>query len=326
MKRADPRLLRAALGLVALAGAAWGYHAFYASPRNSIQGDIDAARASIAAMERALESERDVARRERELGAATLGRREDIATNRFRIALARLFESQGLGEIVVETSAPRAARNPVADAKGVPSTLRRDLRADPGFSVLRGKVAGSGSYEQVMKTLAAAQSQDWAHRVEGFTIKPSNKERTTFRLSIDAATILAPAWAKDEGTEPVLAPVSPDAESAWRTLAARNPFVKPAPAAAAVARGDTTRPPGPRAPTLPPYEDWKVTGVTTGRSGLSVMLVNSRTGERLTLARGAAVLDATLVDAAGERAIFEIKGTRFEVSNGDTLAARRPQG
>jgi hypothetical protein len=51
-----------------------------------------------------------------------------------------------------------------------------------------------------------------------------------------------------------------------------------------------------------------------------------RSGERRTVQRGGTVLDAVLIDAAGERALFEIAGKRFEVFNGQTLSSRKPVG
>jgi hypothetical protein len=77
-------------------------------------------------------------------------------------------------------------------------------------------------------------------------------------------------------------------------------------------------------PPRSPYADWRITGVVESRLGTEVWLVNDRSKERLALAVGAQVADARLVSGAGERAVFEIAGQRFEVSNGQTLEERRP--
>jgi len=323
----DPRIVRIAAGVGLLAGCVWAYWSLYATPRDALLGDAQALRNSIASIERDLEGESEVRKRQKALGERTLGARQDLVTNRFRIALARLAERAGLGEVIVETGDPKDARNPVVDAKGIASGLKRDLRAAPGFGFMRGRVQGSGTYEQAMAGVAWAQSQPWIHRVEGITIKPLDRDRKRFQVSLDVGTIYAPAWSKDEGTDPSLVEMTPETQAAYRVMASRNPFVRPAPTQASPVRvASPGNPDTPPPPTMPPYEDWKLTGVVVGRGGLEAMLHNTRSGERLTVTKGAQVLDAVLVDGSGDQAVFEIRGARFEVRNGETLAARRPLG
>lgn len=328
MNLKDPRLLRVLAGVGLLAGCVWAYQSMYATPRDALLADAQSLRSSIASIERDLEGEAEVRKRQKALGERTLGARQDLVTNRFRIALARLAERAGLSEVVVETGDPKDTRNPVVDAKGIASALKRDLRASPGFGVMRGRVQGNGTYEQAVAAVAWAQSQPWIHRVEGLTIKPLDRERKRFQVTLDVGTIHAPAWAKDEGTDPALAELIPETDAAYRVMASRNPFVKPAPAGPAPVRVANPGKPGPAnvAPVMPAYEDWKLTGVVVGRGGLEAMLHNTRSGERLTVTKGAQVLDAVLVDGGGDQAVFEIRGARFEIKNGETLASRRPLG
>lgn len=323
MKLSDPRLKWWAGGVGLLGAGAYAFVSMYATPKQDIETDLAGVEASIRSLEKSLDAETDTRRRIRELGATTLGRREDVVTHRFRTALTRLGERQGLTGVVVETSDAKAERNPVTDARGVSTSLKRELRAESGFVILRGRLVGTGTYEQALGVIAAAQSQPWAHRVEGFGIEPLGKERQSFKVSVDVATLVAPGWTRDEGTEPQLAELTPAAEAAWKTLSLRNPFVKPAATAGAVTRGPEHRP---AQQTLPAYEDWKLAGVMSGRSGESAIVVNAKTGERVTLLKGGAVLDAVFVEGSGEKAVFEIAGKRFEVKNGETLASRRPLG
>src|SRR5262249_52805402 len=113
--------------------------------------------------------------------------------------------------------------------------------------------------------------------------------------------------------------VEPSAELA--AIVQKNMFKEPAAAVAQAA------PPAPAngAPPPPPYADWKLTGVIESRLGVEAFLLNTKSGQRLTLAAGAAVIDAKFVTGAGEKAVFEIGGQEYEVSNGQTLEQRRPK-
>jgi hypothetical protein len=118
------------------------------------------------------------------------------------------------------------------------------------------------------------------------------------------------------------------AESVWRSIAARNPFKEPVPAApvdpgptAVAQNAGTPQPPPP--PPPPPYADWKLTSVVTGSRGTEAWLVNVKTNERQVLIAGAKLIDAVFKEGTGERAVFEIAGQKFEVFNGQTFASRR---
>jgi len=109
-------------------------------------------------------------------------------------------------------------------------------------------------------------------------------------------------------------------------LSARNVFRKPpaeVTAAAVVARASEA--PGPRV-AFAAYEDWKLTGVARGREGPEAMFVNTKTNARVSVLKGGQLLDATLIDAADQRVLLDINGTRYEISSGQTLASRKPAG
>ncbi len=54
-------------------------------------------------------------------------------------------------------------------------------------------------------------------------------------------------------------------------------------------------------------------------------MVNTKSGQKVSLPPGAVVADARFVSGKGESAVFEIGGQQYEVFNGQTLEQRRPR-
>ncbi|MCE7973011.1 MAG: hypothetical protein DYG92_01610 [Leptolyngbya sp. PLA1] len=327
----------ARIALVALVagGAWWAFQKVYLGPRRLIEADIRTAQDAITRLKTQLSEERELTRRRAAVGAGLLGSELDIVSARFRDGLTRVGSTAGLDKVIVEHGQPVEVMSPVLDAKGVSVELKRALRRQPDFQVLRGSIRGTGTLEQAVAAIGMLQDQPWVHRIDAFSLRPIGKERDRFDLRVDVATIYAPALASkaDQGA-PQLTPASAEHESTWRAIASRNLFRAPTGGpgeagpsvviAAAPAEGQATPAPAPRA--FAPYEDWRLAGVASGRGGLSALFVNLRTGDRLTVLRGGQVLDAVLVDGAGELAVVEIAGEKFDVSVGSTLAARKPKG
>jgi hypothetical protein len=188
-------------------------------------------------------------------------------------------------------------------------------------------VTGVGTLPQVLRTMAMVKAQPWTHRVESFSIRPEGKERERFSMKLNVATIFLPPDLAPKGElkdVPVTA-LAEGAEKAWSRFVGKNVFREPpaapqAPAPPAVAAA----PPAPAAPARPAFEDWKLTGVVQSRLGIEAFLVNVKTNQRLSLPTGATVSEAKFVAGEGERAVFEIGGETFEISNGQTLEQRRP--
>lgn len=324
----------AAVAMVA-AGAWWAFQKVYLGPRRLIEADIRVAQDAVARLKSQLSDERDLARRRAASGAGLLGSELDVVSARFRDGLTRVGSTAGLDKVIVEHGKPVEVMSPVLDAKGVSVDLKRALRRQPDFQVLRGSIRGTGTLEQAVAAIGMLQDQPWVHRIDAFSLRPIGKERDQFDLRVDVATIYAPTLAqKSEQGAPQLTPASTEHESTWRTIASRNLFRAPGGApgesptpviiAAAPEGGREASGPTPRA--FAPYEDWRLTGVASGRGGLSALFVNLRTGDRLTVLKGGQVLDAVLIDGSGEQAVVEIAGERFDVSVGSTLAARKPKG
>jgi hypothetical protein len=325
-------LVRWGLVLAVLGGAWYGYRVAYSSKRDALLSEIAASRSSIASLEKQLKGQFDVVDRSKAATATTLGVRLDEVSARFRDGLSRLAESNGLTGVVVDHGDPQDVKSPLLTAKSVPTSLKSALRAGGDFEVLRGTLRGSGTVEQALATLAAVQSQPWIHRVDGFSIRPASGAGAANRceIRIEAATLLAPRLRSDKSAELTLAQVDEATLAMVREIAARRSIAKAlvktpeAPPTVTVAAPSPANAPAPQ--PFAPYEDWRLTGIFSGRSGPEAFFVNSKSGQRLTVQKGGTLLDAVLIDASGERALIDIAGKRFEVLNGQPLSARKPVG
>lgn len=316
-------------GLVAVVAAAgyWGYRTQYAGPRERLLEELAKVNGEVARLDNAMRDQFEVRKRLKALGATTLGQKRDEVEHWFRTSLSTICESNGLAGVVVDTGAPQGVRNPAWRSKSLATGIKRQLAARPDFQQILGQVKGVGTLEQVMRTAAAVQAQPWVHRFEGFSITPVGKERERFTLKLEVATLMVPDLASAPAGPPPIVPAEPGADRLWGQVVAKNVFREPAGGVAAAPVTIAAAPPAGAAPaplTSPPaYGDWLLTGVVSGRSGTEAFLRNSKTSEKLTVAIGAAVLDAKFLEGDVDRAVFEIGGKRFEIRNGETLAARR---
>jgi hypothetical protein len=323
------RLAWLAGGAAAIAALVVSWHFVYTSPRNAILDQIDAAQADIASLQKMLDGEYDLRKRGKEIGTTMLAAMQDTLEHRFRSGLSRIGEQEGLTGVVVDHAQPTDQLNPLLSVKGVPPSLKTALRRTPDFQLVHGTFKGIGTLEQVLRAAAVVQAQPWVHRVESFSIKPQGTGREKFDLQMSVATLYAPELLGKTEPEPQVVPAGAEAEPQWRAVVAKNVFRRPTPVdgarpvevAQAPADGQ-----GPAPQVFAPYEDWKLTGVMNGRGGIEAFFTNVKTGAKVTVERGGQVLDAVLVEGSGEQVIVEIGGKRFVLSNGQTLAARKPRG
>jgi hypothetical protein len=304
----------------------------YEAPRKELESQIVATNQEVSKYEDLLADRAAVRRSLREFGARTLGSQQDLVDHRFRTLLTRVVSEAGLERVVVDQGQPNARANPATSS--LPSGVRAYVRSHPDFAVIKGTVRGEGGLEQVLRALAAVRDQPWVHVVDAFSIKPVGKEGDRFSLRVDLATGYAPDLVTED-VPPTITPTKIETEQAWRPVLAKNVFREPPPARdvpsvpnVTIAAAPTTPPgPPPAVPAPPPpYEEWRLTGIVSGSRGAEAMFVNVKTNERLTVLAGGQVLNAKLVEASGERAVVEIDGAKFELFNGETLAARRPVG
>lgn len=323
------RLIPAA-ALVGVALAGWyGYWAFYAQPRDRLRRELEAERTAAQGLQEILKDQKPLETRIKALAPTFLADKFDVLSARFRDGLARLAAGAGLADVVVEHGQPQDVGSILLNAKGLPTELKRELRKTPDFEVVHGSLQGVGSLAQAYAALAGAQCQPWIHRVEGFSIEPVGKERERFKIRVNVATLLAPSWAWSNKGAPDLTvtPTTPAIAALAIDLGGRNIFRQP-PAAiaspAVVVASDTAAQSRPVA--FAPYEEWRLTGVVRGKDGPEAFFLNIKTNAKVSLLKGGRLLDATLIDAAGERAVIEVGGTRYEVTSGQTLSSRKPIG
>ncbi len=308
--------------------AAWlSYQSLYAAPRDELAGQLEGSRSAVRGLEEKLADRESVAKRLQEFGASTLGKKEDQVVDRFRNGLSRIAETSGLSEIQINSGTPKVLANPVSGLSKLQSGLRRSLKKTPDFAVINGKLDAVGSWPQVLRAVALLQSQPWIHRLEAFSIESMGKDRDRFKFSVEVATAFAPDLVGGKDVDPAQAAIPVEMDQVMRTIAARNPFKGPAPAAPVVAVNTNPIPPPqpvPAPPPLPLYNDWRLTSVVSGRNGVEAWLVNMKTNEGQTLRAGGKLLDVEFVEGQGERAVFLIGGEKFELYNGETFASRRP--
>lgn len=314
-----------ALLVAVLAAAAAGYYVVYARPRAALLSQLEDKKSRIASYTDALKEARQVKQELRTFAAGTLSPKADQATAQFRSALGAIATANGMAEadVVVNTNKPEAVMSPAGSK--LRTALGAELKKQPDFWVMKGSVEGKGSLEQVLRVAAVVQNQPWIHRVDSFSIKPEGKARDRFTLKLGVATLLMPAdLAPKESPDLQIKPLAEADGARFASIIAKNVFKEPAPVVAQAA--PTSQQAGPQAaPPPPPYNEWKLTGVVESRLGVEAFLVNTRSGQHMSLPAGAIVAEAKFVSGAGERAVFEIGGQQYEVFNGQTLEQRRPK-
>lgn len=326
--------------VVALAVGVWlavaGYAAYrwkYAGPMETLREQIAAERREIDRLTEQVEQRRAVPKQLSDLAATTIGKEEDALKHRFSEGLSRIAERNALRRVVIDSRGPERVASPLKSRENkVETTLRRALPTHD-FSVLRATLRAEGKLDGVLRALAEVGGQPWVHRIESFAIKPVGKDRESFALTVDAATLWMPDLLTNEPPAPALSASTAESEAKWTPVAHRNPFrtaSPPAPPAQTqvVAAGPTPAP-TPANPVLPPpppppYEQWQLTGLAIGASGGQAFLLNTRTGASLTVLMGGVVEDAKLIGVSAEHAVFEIGGQQFEVRLEQTLAQRTP--
>ena len=290
-----------------------GYNTLYAAPAAALRARTTSGLDTAQSYNSAADRDAEVRERLRAVAATTLGRDADLVRHRLRTMLADLAEASGLDGVEVSERGPESVPSPTARA-GVHGALGKQLRSRADFGLFHAEVVGTGTLEACLGTLAGVQAQPWAHRVRSFSIRPEDAQRTRFTLRIAVSTLYVPDLAGDDPPDPA----APNIEGVL-ALAGTSPIRPPDPAA--------PPPPAPTSPTTaagPAWNAWRLTGVIESASGVEVMLTRTDGGDWRTIHPGESILDAELVEASGERAVFLIDESRWVVSAGRTLAERVP--
>ena len=305
----------ALLGVIAIQRA---YSVLYASPRDALNTKISRQQEELNRYAGDAAARDEITGRRSEFIATTLGGQVDEVQHEFRTRLTEIARTSGLIEeqIKVSSGNPRLPANPAA--RRATKSWRDLFRADPDFAVMEGQVRGVGTLDDVLRTVATIQAQSWAHRVDSISLRPS-ADAETFELRVGVRTVFLPG----ENPEP-LPPVEDlpiNGEMAWAGIVAKNVFREPKPTEVVVVALPSSE--TPIGTLSPPYHEWRMAGVWDGANTLGVILVNTRTGRFRLLAPGDRVLGAKLISAAGERAEFDVDGTRYELLQKQTLAEWR---
>ncbi len=314
------KLLALGVAVAAVVVLAMTARAKYLVPRDQLRQRIDVARARVATLEERLEAAPGVRRDLAALAAASLGARADAVEHGLMAGMTALASRAGLVDIVATCDATRDVPNPLAlPRSAAPAGVRKLLRSAPDLAVIQATVQGRGTLEQAAAFLADVQAQAWIHRVARVSLQPLGKDRTRFDLLVEVDSAFQPGSEAPSSPSPPLAAAASATASRARAIASRAPFSAHSAAAAQAARTPEATPP----PKADEYASWRVVGVVQGRDGIEVILVHTPDKSHRCMKVGAKVIGATLVGAAGDRATFEIDGARYEVTSGDTLAARR---
>jgi hypothetical protein len=326
-------LLRVGIPLCVLGLVWYGYVVFFARPKAKLLDEIAATNQRAEVIDEALSGQFEIADRARAIAATALGSNLSEVSARFRDGLSRIAETSGLKNVLVDHGEPREPQNPARMISGVPAWLKSQLRSSGSdFLVLRGTVKGSGTLDQALRAVALLQAQSWAHRIEGITLRSaSTKEGQPSRceVTVEVVTMIPPGATAgeltisllDERANAVITSIV-GKDSIRRALA---PVGQAASEVTVVAPTEqTATPPTPIA--FAPYEEWRLTGIASGRTGVQAFFVNIKNNQQVTVQRGGVVLDAVLIEASGERAVVEISGRKFELRNGQTLDLRKPVG
>jgi hypothetical protein len=317
-----PAWIKPVGALIATGGAlVAAFYYMYARPMGRISSELNTVIATNNELNAAIKDRPRVRQALKDFGATTIAATVDGADARFRSLLSEIAVTSGLSKssVQINTSRPERVLNPGGTSK-LTTRLKDDLKKQMDFLALNGTITGTGSLEASLRTLATLRAQPWVHRIESFSLKPEDKDRQRFALTVELVTLIAPDLAPANLPEPAIIPVPDGGRSTWAGIVQKNVFREPPPVV--VATQPSTPPPA--TPVRPPWSDWKLTGLVESRLGTEVFLINTRDGQRLTLAVGSAVSEARFLGGQGERAYFEIGGERFEVFNGQTLEQRRP--
>ncbi len=322
------RLLLVAGGAVGVLAVGWfGYSRFYAGPAAELRASIAELKVNKSSYETALLEENRI---NRELGeiiaSAVHGDRESLE-HRLRVASTTLAFQAGLTRLEVNSLPPSSLGNPAGRARGVRDrAFQRDLRDRIDASEARIQISGEGPLEAVMTALATAEAQRWTLGVESWTVKPvrvAEGQPAVFSLTMTLTVLVV----DDEGSLAGEIPIDPLNDLALarvNSVVGADPF-RTAPKPVVAAAPPPPPPPVAASPPPPPPPagaGWKLVGVLQGESGRYVIVVH-QSGNRRTLSPGDEVGGLRLASVLEDVATFEANEERFEVRNGEQLAAAR---
>jgi hypothetical protein len=254
----------------------------------------------------------------------TLGGDLDATDSALRSRLNRIGEELRLLDLSVKTERATLRLSPAKtqfQARG----SQKLLRDEPDFMELPATISGEGTAEQALRLVHRIQSEPWIKRIDSVRLeqaKGGERVRTTVKLT----TLFLPN--KKPKTDPRLSDEErvalEQAFERYRAIANANPFRVPQPVRAD-AGVDVAQAPPPPPPQLGfPYDQWQLTGLVDGPTGLEAWMRNPATGERRELQVGHVIGELAFVGAQGETAEFTLGQQHFRVQLGTSLSSRSP--
>jgi hypothetical protein len=313
--------------VIAGLGGRWAFQKYYAQPRAKLDAEIQRYRAAVMQRQDELVGEVNERQRLRALGASSLGRSEEQVAAEARSAVNQIATRLRLIDPKVATR-PAAPVNSPATPKADDLGVRRG-QVSTDFYEVPITFTARGDIDEVVRAMATLDAQPWVHRINRFVLTPSGPKRELVDLTLDMVTVFLPE-AEFAGTRDPNAPrwvePEPSALEKWAIVRKADRFREPAPPPAAPppVQQEAAKPGPPAPPPGPGYGEYRVSAVVRGSGGWEVWVTGTgRAGEGTRVLRvGDTVLGATLVEASGERAVFEEGGKRFVVGINRSLADR----
>ena len=252
--------------------------------------------------------------------ATTLGADRETVDHRLRTRLNRITEIVALRDPIVNTSAVKPLESP-ARRRMARKGPWKALRAEIDFVEAPATITGACTLEQAIELVDRLEAEPWPKQIRMVKLDPT-KDGTTFRVTVQLATIFFPGRGADAPPEPEWDPARLDRLA---HVVSANPFrVPPKPEPEVVAQ----KPPEPAPQDPPPkpafpWNEWMVTGVADGPGGEEVWLRNHRSRTTRILNTGQTIGDAVFVGGRGDAALFEIGQQQYLVLVGENLDQRR---
>ncbi len=310
-------------------GGLTAYRNYYKTPRDGLDKEIRLYREAVSKREDELEGMAAERQRLKAFGASSLGRSEEEVAAEARSVVNQIATRLRLID-------PKVATRPALPVASPATAKADDLGAKRGstdFYEVPITFTARGELDEIVRALATLDAQKWVHRIDRFVLIPSGAKREFVDLTVDMVTLYVPEAEFAAARDPNAARwTEPDAAvlERWAVISTSNRFREPPPPPAAppvtVQQELAPAAPAPKPPSSGPgYGDYRVTAVVRGSAGWEVWLVGSGkagNGSTKVVKVGEKVLEATLVDASGERAVFEEGGKRFAVGINKSLAER----
>ncbi len=309
------RVVLAGVGFVCAAGAgAFAYDLVYARPVERLRAQIAEDRDVVERLERQRGRRGAVRERVEAVVGVTIAGDEPRVQHEFRTGLAAIAEAASLGDIEVSTGSASGIESPIASNRAV-RRLRKPFSDGDDFSVIRGELRGEGTIERVVDAIAIAGAQPWVHRIEGVQVRAIGKRGERFSVRLDVATLFFGGEAGLQ--EVVLSEPAAGATAAASQVVASGAFGvrEVAPIAAAEPKRAA-----PKAAPAPKPARWRVAAVVRADGRDEVWCVRVDAAGRSVLRVGEALAGFELVGTAGEAAVFESAGRRFQVMPGQEIA------